>query len=242
MNDSECFEIPLPAAFRLGCLTGLLSAGVPAFLCSIASHRLVHSLHNWVSGWSGPDAELTIGGLLGGTSVKMSLDLQKHLNVTNFMQTLKTLDNGWWWMIPLLTIVLTVLGGIALATLASVGSRTYNWLSHKDTFSQKMRQSANRSGHSLMAWLSLTTAPHRRWRVSQGLTRVGSNPSSEITLPGELDRHAEIRYEQGRYVLYDLSNGRTWVQDRPVTARHLLKSGFQVRFGNTEMIFHKQAD
>jgi hypothetical protein len=226
-------KVHIPAALRLGCLTGLLTACGPAFVCSLASHRLIHILRHWVLGWDGPDAELTIGGLLGGTTLKVSLDLQDHLNVTEFMKTLETLDSGWWWTIPLLTLALTALGGVLLAALSGTGAGLYSRMERRHWL-------ASSSAPRPSAWLSLLADPTRRWPVCQGFTRVGSDPVSEVQLPSGMACHAEIRYEQGRYILYDLSGGQTWVQNRPVAGRHLLKDGFRLRFGNVEMIFKNE--
>jgi pSer/pThr/pTyr-binding forkhead associated (FHA) protein len=48
--------------------------------------------------------------------------------------------------------------------------------------------------------------------------------------------HAEIRFENNRYILYDLSSGNSWVNGRQITA-NMLKDGFTVRLDSTELIF-----
>jgi hypothetical protein len=126
MNDSVSQKIRISAALRLGCLTGLLTACGPAFFCSLAFNRLVYTVRHWVLNWDGPDAELTIGGLFGGTTLRVSLDLQDHLNVTGFVQTLRTLESGWWWTIPVLTLFLVLLVGVGLAALSGTAAGLYN--------------------------------------------------------------------------------------------------------------------
>jgi hypothetical protein len=218
-------KVRISTALRLGCLTGLLTSCGPACLCSLAANRLIHAVRGWVLSWDGPEAELSIGDFLGGTTLKLSLDLQEHLNVTSLLKTLKTLESGWWWTIPLLTLVLTLLGGLLLATLTGTGASLYNWIGRR----QLTRLPT--------AWLSLAADPTRRWPLHQARTRIGSDPTSEVPLPGGATQHAEIRREQGRYVLYDLSDGRTWVQGHQVTGRHVIQDGFHLRLGDVEMIF-----
>ncbi len=241
MNDSVPQKIRLSGALRLGCLTGLLTACGPAFICSLAFNRLVHTLRHWMLGWKGPDAELSIGALLGGTAVKVSLDMQEHLKVTSFMRTLQTLESGWWWTIPLLTLLLTLLGGVLVMMLAGIGAGLYNWIGrHSWLAPDPAQRRVNQPAYRPAAWLSLPADPARRWPVRQGVTRIGSDPSSDTPLPSGAASHAEIRYEQGRYVLYDLSGGQTWVQDRQVTGRNMIKDGFRLRFGDVDMIFRSE--
>ena len=126
MDDPGSRPVQVFRALRVGCLTGLVTSLAPALLCSLIFNWSVHTVRGWVLSWDGPNAELSIGGLLGGTTLRVSLDLQEHLNVTRFMKTLTTLENGWWWTIPLLTLVLTVLGGLVLAAVAGTGASLYN--------------------------------------------------------------------------------------------------------------------
>ncbi len=125
--DSRSGQAHVPTALQIGCLTGLVTACIPACACGLTFQWLVHTLRRWILSWNGPDAELSVGGLLGGTTLRVSLDMQKHLQVTDFVKMLTTLDNGWWWTIPLLTLALTLLGGLVLAAIAAAGAGLYNW-------------------------------------------------------------------------------------------------------------------
>jgi hypothetical protein len=86
-------------------------------------------------------------------------------------------------------------------------------------------------------YLALSQDPQRRWPVKAGITMLGSAPDSDVVLPGLASRHAEIRLEENRYVLYDLTGGQAWVNDRPVVERNMLKEGFRVRLGAVELVF-----
>jgi predicted component of type VI protein secretion system len=84
-------------------------------------------------------------------------------------------------------------------------------------------------------------------RLGQGETisihgsgfRIGRDPLSELVVADpEVSRlHAEIRYEGGRYVLYDFSANGTWVNGELVAERKTLRSGDVVKVGRAEFRF-----
>lgn len=75
------------------------------------------------------------------------------------------------------------------------------------------------------------------WPVSQGETRIGSSPDNQIVLGGLAATHALIRWENGRFILYDYSGGQTWVNGRSLVGPNMLKPGFQIRLGAQEFLF-----
>jgi pSer/pThr/pTyr-binding forkhead associated (FHA) protein len=69
------------------------------------------------------------------------------------------------------------------------------------------------------------------------LTTLGRDLSNQIILnsPAAAPRHAEIRYEGGRFILYDLSGGfGAFVNGRQIVGPNMLKVGFRVRVGDVE--------
>jgi hypothetical protein len=87
-------------------------------------------------------------------------------------------------------------------------------------------------------WLAFGQDPNQRWPLRPDCTRLGSAPDNTILLQGIAAHHAEIRFENGFFVLHDLAAGQTWVNDRLVAGRNMLKDGFRIRLGGYEMIFH----
>jgi hypothetical protein len=79
------------------------------------------------------------------------------------------------------------------------------------------------------------------WSLRKPVTTIGSDPSNHVVLsgdPGVAPKHAEIRFEASGYVVYDLgSPAGTFVNDRRVQGRNLLKDGFRVKFGHTILLF-----
>jgi len=56
-------------------------------------------------------------------------------------------------------------------------------------------------------------------------------------------RHAEVRYESGRYVLADLgsSNG-AFVNNRRITGPNMIKAGWPVKLGDEQFIVASQRE
>lgn len=85
-------------------------------------------------------------------------------------------------------------------------------------------------------WLVAQATQHR-WPIGQGETRIGSGLSNQIVLDDLAVSHAAVRWENGRFILYDYSGGQTWVNGRALVGPNMLKPGFQIRLGNQEFLF-----
>ncbi len=88
--------------------------------------------------------------------------------------------------------------------------------------------------------LSLATNPTQVWFISKSPFTIGSAPGSDLYASQLALQHARVEYEPAAngYILTDLSNGQTWVNDRPVPGRHKLNNNFRVRFGQVDLIFN----
>ena len=84
-------------------------------------------------------------------------------------------------------------------------------------------------------------AAGQSWPLRTPVTMVGSAPSCDIQIAGLASVHAKLRLEDNRCVLYDMSGGQTWVNDRQITTANLLKDGFRVRLGACELRFEAPA-
>lgn len=92
-----------------------------------------------------------------------------------------------------------------------------------------------------VAWLASANNGNERWALRDDVTRIGSSADNDIVLPGLAARHAEIRRESGRYLVYDLGSRRTWVNDAQVATVHMLKNGLRLQLGQSEFIVHISA-
>lgn len=87
-------------------------------------------------------------------------------------------------------------------------------------------------------------AGERAFRLTRARVLIGRGPDSDLQLadPGVSRRHAELRLEDGVFVLEDLnSTNGTYVNHTPVTLRQL-SPGDRIDLGQTTLIFDRDAN
>jgi len=78
----------------------------------------------------------------------------------------------------------------------------------------------------------------RRHALRPGVTTIGRGGDNDIVLdaPSVSAHHAEIRYENGRYILYDKgSTNGTFVNGRRILGANMIKAGWTVQLGQVEL-------
>jgi pSer/pThr/pTyr-binding forkhead associated (FHA) protein len=83
------------------------------------------------------------------------------------------------------------------------------------------------------------------YRLQKSVTTLGRHPHSDVVIHKSFDtvsrEHAQIRYEHGRYVLYDTSSRGTWVNGQRVN-RKTLQDGDQISLaGQVSFVFSNGA-
>ena len=76
----------------------------------------------------------------------------------------------------------------------------------------------------------------RRYPLTTGVMRIGRAPDNDIVLDDASvsGYHAEIRYEGGRYLLYDqASSNGAYVNGRRLSGPNLIKAGWQIQLGDS---------
>ena len=79
----------------------------------------------------------------------------------------------------------------------------------------------------------------RRYALRPGITAIGRGGDNDIMLdaPSVSAHHAEIRYENGRYVLCDRgSTNGTFVNNRRISGPNMIRAGWRVRLGEVELV------
>jgi hypothetical protein len=261
-------RIALFPAFKFGSSVGGVIMLLPGFLLGLLTRAVVGILRSWLEAWQalsvGP-LEADPLNLLKLSDFLLKLQAWDDRGwLLILILTLATAAIG-----ALLAGLLTLLGAVVynfLATLTGglavevqpVGGATGGRLPAEGRGAAPEQRGrgaegrrsggAGEQGRLLQrpsaqdgAWLTLSGNPQQRWPLKSGVTRLGSAPDNDVTLADLALRHAEIRFEGDRYILYDLSNGQTWVNDRHVAGRNLLKEGFKIRLGSHELIFHRQS-
>lgn len=85
-------------------------------------------------------------------------------------------------------------------------------------------------------WLVSAADPRERWPVRQGTTRIGSDTGNDIVLQGLQPFHAEIHYEDLRYLVFP-TGGLVQVNGDEVVTRHSLRNRAHVKLGDLEFVF-----
>jgi pSer/pThr/pTyr-binding forkhead associated (FHA) protein len=78
----------------------------------------------------------------------------------------------------------------------------------------------------------------QRYALQSGVTTIGRAPDNNIVLDGATvsGYHAEVRYENGQYVLHDKdSRNGTFVNGRRISAPNLIKPGWRLTIGDIEL-------
>ncbi|GIL15501.1 MAG: hypothetical protein BroJett039_06740 [Chloroflexota bacterium] len=91
-------------------------------------------------------------------------------------------------------------------------------------------------------WLIGAANPALRIELTRPVTRIGSAMGNDLVVPSArvAAYHAEIRIENGRYILHDVSNGMgVMVNGRAVQGSNMLKNGFQVTLGDVTFVFQQ---
>lgn len=91
-------------------------------------------------------------------------------------------------------------------------------------------------------WLVGITNPMLRVELSRPVTRIGSANGNDLVVPSArvAAHHAEIRIENGRYILHDVSNGiGISVNGRAIQGSNMLKNNFQIVLGDMTFVFQQ---
>ena len=75
------------------------------------------------------------------------------------------------------------------------------------------------------------------YTLAGDITLIGSDPACQLRLTDLQPRHAQISYEDGRYILRDLSLGQSWVQGQIVKGPVFIQDRYSLQFGAYKMNF-----
>ncbi|MDI6785048.1 MAG: FHA domain-containing protein, partial [bacterium] len=96
------------------------------------------------------------------------------------------------------------------------------------------------------AWLKVVQGwtKGKEYIIYNEVTTIGSSPKCDIVLfkdPSIIPKHAMIKIENNRYILYDLqSQTGTFVNQQPIS-RKVLANGNIIQIGNTVMVHYERA-
>jgi hypothetical protein len=249
-------RVRIRTLFKFGCILGVLNTLGPAVAAVAIGHTVAGILRRWLESWGTTKLELVV------TSLELNfLDL---LHLSRILDTVRSLDALAWPLLLLgalaaalgvgflvaLTFVLAglVYNGVAalsggvevtLAPVAEVPLAAGPATATAPPVKMPTRPLPKPTAATSVppTWVILATDQSQRWPIASPNTRLGSAPDNDIVLPDLLPRHAELRYEGGRFVLYNLGDGVTKVNGRQITGPNMVKDGFRIRFAATQYLF-----
>lgn len=159
-----------------------------------------------------------------------------------------------WMGIILRILVATLVAGILTALVVWFSGGVYNLLSWltggmKLTLSEGVAQVREAAHQPQVAArppaqapvtgprLEVTAPVQRVFPITSQETLIGSSPECGIQLEGLQPRHAQLSYENGRYILRDYSQGHTQVQGRVINGMNMVRDGFLIQLGPYSMTF-----
>ena len=240
-------------AFKFGCLVGGVIALPPGLLLGLLARALIGILRAWLEAWDAWSLDLA------GRTIA-NLDWLEVFELADFLRGLQALDDQGWLLVLALALAAALAGGLLAGLLATLGAAAYNIVAAVSgglAVSAEVLDGAAtpvaapppaaespaplpKPQAGPAAWLALGGKPQQRWPLKAAITALGSAPGNDVVLDGLAPSHAEVRFEAGRYVLYDLGSRQTWVNDRPIAGPNMLKEGFRVRLGSHELVFHRR--
>ena len=185
---------------------------------------------------------------------EISLSAREMLRGWEPLNSLEAIANLGWLQIILYIFVFTLLAGIWTALVGVVSGLAFNllaWLTGglQISLSEDAVQGQSRSPKALPKPPVPTPAPVQGPRlkitdpiqrvipITSQVTLIGSGPDCGIRLEGLQPEHAQLSYEEGRYLLRDFSQGSTMVQGRLINGVNMVKDGFLIQIGPYHMVF-----
>lgn len=258
-------RVRIRSLLKYGFVVGAVIAVLPGIVCGVASSAGIRALRAWLESWDAIQINLVVTTLEFNLVEVLHLD-----QVMSRLQSLDQwgvwlvllLALGTTLLAGLAAALISGLAGLAYNGIARLsggiqveaeseagpaGLRAVPAAAERPAPPQPS-PAGRRPSTALLpakaptAWLGLASDSSQRWPLGLPANRIGSQPGCEVSMPypGVAGIHAEIRLEQGRFILYDLGQGQIWVNQRPIAGKHLLRDGFLLRIGPVDLVFRQQ--
>jgi hypothetical protein len=246
-------RVPIRPLLRFGLVLGGGVALPFGCLFALVIAKAISLLRHFLEGWQRAEYRL-----LGQT---VHFDFVQILSLDGVLQTLQTLDQRLGLVAVLALLSITLGAGLVGALLAGLAGGGYNLIAGLSGgielqlaetepspavpgLRAEARGEAGRVPGA-RAWLvpAQPDAAEPSCPLRGEVTSIGSGTGNAIVLPfpGIAERHAEIRREGDRYVLYDLGSAHGSYVNGRRTRVNLLKDGWTVSFGDKRFVFRESA-
>jgi hypothetical protein len=250
MKKYTLHRFGLFSLLKFGFVTGLIASFPVIGFLIISGWRTAIELWEWVTTY-----EIVIPFRLLMMD-EITLNAQQMLRGWEPLNYLEAIANLGWLQIILYIFVFTLLAGIwtALVGVASgLGFNLLAWLTgglqislSEDAVQVQSQQRIQKPIPAQLARaqptvkgprLEITDPIQRVVPITSPATLIGSGPDCAVCLDGLHPKHAQLSYEDGRYLLYDYSQGSTMVQGRVINGVNMVKDGFLIQLGHYKMVF-----
>jgi hypothetical protein len=248
MKKYTLHRFGLFSLLKFGFVTGLIASFPVISFLVISGWRTAINLWDWLTTY---EIVIPLRLLLID---EISLNAREMLRGWEPLNSLETIANLGWLQIILYILVFTLLAGIWTALVGVVSGLAFNllaWLTGglQISLSEDAVQVQSRLQKPIPEApvriqapvkgprLKITDPIQRVIPVTSQVTIIGSGPDCGVRLEGLQPKHAQLSYEDGRYLLRDYSQGSTLVQGRLINGVNMVKDGFLIQLGPYHMVF-----
>jgi hypothetical protein len=251
------------SAFKYGFSIGALIMLPTGLLVGLFARGIVGLVRAWMESWG----TLEIEGPLG---VTLDINLLNVVEFAEFLDIVRGLDDMGFFLVLAIIFMMVVFGGIFIGLQSTLAAWAYNLgaagsgggiIVHAEMLDGpavgQPRGLPLQTTHHPIAPRPLPS-PHRRpplrgggaylvsshdqrrYPIKAGKTLIGSAPNNDVVLQGLAPHHAEIRWQDQRYILYDRGGKQISVNERAIMGPNMLKDGFRVRLGRVDFVFKEE--
>jgi hypothetical protein len=255
MNQYYIRYIHLLPAFKFGATIGGIAMFLPGLITALLTSRILHDIRVLLESWQ---------NLAGSGWFSSQINLIELLGLTGFLQTVQKLDDNNLLFIFTVIALFVLAGGLMQGLSGFFAAACYNFVTNisgglvieADNLNPMPATVSSFKGSTAMlptpnfappptmpqqqVYLTLKNDPQKFWGIPTGRITIGSAAGNEVLLPNLQPFHAQIRLEQGNYVLHSLNNAPLQVNGRLVSQSNLLKDNWTVTLGIHELIFHQR--
>lgn len=244
-------RLNLLSLFKFGFFSGLIACFPPISILSVIFWSLVVSVTKWLGSLT-YTIPIPFPGISG-----ISVDGVELLNARGLLNSLEVWAALGWLRVLLLIVGLTLAAGLWVGLTAVISGVAFNLLAALSgglqmSFSEgALREHPAASSPAIPAAgsaqtprpqlagprLEITSPVQRVMPINRLVTLIGSSPDCDLALDGLQARHAQLSYEDGRYILRDFSQGGSRVQGHPVSGTNMVRDGFVIQLGQYLMTF-----
>jgi hypothetical protein len=248
MKNYTLHRINLFSLLKYGFGTGLIVSFPLVSLSIISAWRIIIAFVDWLE-----TLEFVIPVPFLVIS-EITVNVMNLIRGWQFIDALVTIAALGWIRIILLIIVMTLVSGVLVALAVVFSGAIFNLLA---LFTGGLRLSLSEEAvqdrgvsqkpESLISpqnqrqvtgpRLEIVSPIRQVIPVSSLETLIGSGPECALRLDGLQPSHAQLSYENGRYILRDFSQGDIKVQGHPVDGVNMVRDGFNIQIGQYSMIF-----